>query len=186
MKRLALTLVLALSLPAFADSYKIDPAHTSIVFKIKHLDFSHVYGMIPGADGKFTIDEAKPEKSSLEITLKMDQITTHEKKRDEHIKSPDFFNVKQFPTATLKSKSVKKTGDKKYEVSGELTMHGVTKPVTFTFERLGTGKDPWGNVRTGGDVMMKLKRSDFGMNFMNDGKLGDEVDLMISTEGTKI
>jgi polyisoprenoid-binding protein YceI len=128
---------------------------------------------------------AKPEKSSLEFTLKMDQITTNEKKRDDHIKSPDFFNVKQFPTASFKSKSIKKSGEKAYEVTGDLTMHGVTKPVSFTFNRLGTGKDPWGNTRTGGDAMLKIKRSDFGMTFMNDGKLGDEVDLMISTEGTK-
>jgi polyisoprenoid-binding protein YceI len=186
MKLLALISALALSGPAFAaDTYKIDPAHTSIVFKISHLEFSHVYGMIPGTEGKFVIDEKKPEKSSLEFTMKMDQITTNDKKRDEHLHSPDFFNVKQFPTATFKSKSVKKDGDKGYDVTGDLTMHGVTKPVSFTFTRLGTGKDPWGNIRTGGDVMLKIKRSDFGMTFMNDGKVGDEVDLMISTEGTK-
>jgi polyisoprenoid-binding protein YceI len=186
MKLMAFAFALALSAPAFAaDTSKIDPAHTSIVFKISHLEFSHVYGMIPGAEGKFVIDETKPEKSSLEFTLKMDQITTLNKKRDDHLHSPDFFNVKQFPTATFKSKSVKKTGDKSYEITGELTLHGVTKPVSFTFNRLGTGKDPWGNMRTGGDAMLKLKRSDFGINFMNDGKVGDEVDLMISTEGSK-
>ncbi|MGZ3724025.1 MAG: YceI family protein, partial [Bdellovibrionales bacterium] len=168
------TLALAFSVPAFADTYKIDPAHTSIVFKISHLGFSHVYGMIPGAEGKFTIDEAKPEKSSLELTLKADQITTNDKKRDEHLHSPDFFNVKQFPVISFKSKTVKKSG-KNFEIAGDLTMHGVTKPVTFTFNQLATGKDPWGNVRTGGDATFKVKRSDFGMTFMNEpGKVGDE------------
>ena len=90
MNLIALVAALAISGSAFADNYKIDPSHTSIVFKIAHLEFSHVYGFIPGTEGKFTIDEKQPDKSSLEFTLKMDQITTHDKKRDEHLHSPDF------------------------------------------------------------------------------------------------
>ncbi len=180
------TLAFGFSVPAFADNYKIDPSHTSIVFKISHLGFSNVYGMLPGAEGKFTIDEAKPEKSSLEFSVKAEQISTHDKKRDDHLRGPDFFNVKQFPNITFKSKSVKKSG-KNYEITGDLSLHGVTKPVTFTFEQLGSGKDPWGNVRTGGDATLKIKRSDYGMTFMNEpGKVGDEVTIMISAEGTKI
>ncbi len=168
-----------------ADVYKIDPAHTSIVFKVNHMGFSNVYGMFNEADGKITIDEKAPEKSSFEVSVKADTVSTFTKKRDDHLKSPDFFNVKQFPLISLKSKSVKKAGDK-FEVTGDLTLHGVTKPVAFTFSRMKTGKDPWGNIRTGGETTFKIKRTDFGMNFMSKpGEVGDEIELMISTEAVK-
>jgi polyisoprenoid-binding protein YceI len=179
--------LVSLSTSAFAENFKIDPAHTAVVFKISHLGFSSVYGMFPGTEGKFSIDDAKPEKSSLELTIKTDTVSTMDKKRDEHLRSPDFFNVKQFPDITFKSKSVKKVDAKHYEISGDLTMHGATKPVAFTFSRFNTGKDPWGNMRTGGETSFKVKRSDYGLTFMNGpGQVGDEVELMISVEGTKI
>ncbi len=179
-----------LALPVFAaedvQKFKIDESHTSVVFKISHLGFSYTYGQFPGVDGSFTINEAKPEASTLEVNLDVDKITTHNAKRDKHLKSPDFFNSKQFSKITFKSKSVKKTGANKYEISGDLTMHGVTKPLTLTFSRSRTGSDPWGNTRTGGDTSFKVKRSDFGMNFMQgENQVGDEVEIMISLEGIK-
>ncbi len=171
---------------AQTTSYKVDPDHTAIVFKIDHMGFSNVYGMIGGADGKIVVDEKNPEKSTFEVSAKLDTINTMAKKRDDHLKSPDFFNVKQFPTMTLKSKTVKKAGAK-YDVTADLTLHGVTKPVSFTFTQMKTGKDPWNNVRTGGITTLTIKRTDFGMNYMaKPGEVGDEVEVQISVEGTKI
>jgi polyisoprenoid-binding protein YceI len=168
------------------DNYSIDPAHTSVIWKVNHMGFSNVYGMFPGVSGSFTIDEAKPEKSNLDLTIQTDSVTTHVPKRDEHLRSPDFFNVKQFPTITFKSKSVKKTDAKHYTIAGDLTMHGVTKPVSFVFNRFNTGKDPMGQERTGGEAALKVKRSEFGMSFMNGpGKVGDDIEIMISVEGIK-
>jgi polyisoprenoid-binding protein YceI len=179
-----LALMLGFSASA-QDVYTIDPAHTSIVFKVNHMDFSNVYGMFTEADGKITVDEKAPEKSSFEVTIKADSVFTHQKKRDDHLRSPDFFNVKQFPTITLKSKSVKKSGDK-YDVTADLTLHGVTKLVNFTFTRMKTGKDPMGATRTGGEGHLKIKRTDFGMNFMSKpGEVGDEIELMFGVEGVK-
>lgn len=167
-------------------TYKIDAAHTSVVFKINHLGFSNVWGQIPGATGTFTINEAKPEKSTLEVSLDADKVNTHEPKRDKHLKSPDFFNSKQFPKIIFKSKSVKKLDANKYEISGELTMHGATKPLTIVFQRARTGQDPWGNTRTGGETSFKIKRSDFGMNFMiGENQVGDEVEMFVSLEGIR-
>ena len=119
-------------------------------------------------------------------SAKLDTIGTGDKKRDDHLKGPDFFNVKQFPTITLKSKSVKKAGDK-FDVSADLTMHGVTKPVSFTFRPMKTGKDPWNNIRSGGETVLNIKRTDFGMNYMaKPGEVGDDIEIIVNIEGTKI
>ena len=138
-----------------------------------------------GAEGKFVIDEKAPEKSNFDVSLKVDTLNSLEKKRDEHLKGPDFFNVKQFPTIHLKSKSVKKKGGD-FEMTADLTLHGVTKPVTFTFKQMKTGKDPWNMFRTGGEAVLNIKRSEYNMTFMNKpGEVGDDVELLVSIEGTK-
>lgn len=180
-------LILAfLTAPVFADTYKLDDTHASIVFKVNHLGFSDVYGMFGAAEGTINWDEANPSKSSFEVTVKSDSLTTMNKKRDDHLKGPDFFNVKQFPTIVLKSKSIKKSGPKKFEVAGDLTLHGVTKPVKFTLVQHNTGKDPWGNMRTGASAELSVNRTEYGMNYMSKpGEIGDKVDLMISVEGVK-
>jgi polyisoprenoid-binding protein YceI len=179
-------LLFSSSLWAEVSTYKVDATHASIVFRVSHLGFSSVYGMIPGAEGTFKFDDAKPENSSLEVSVKADAINTHDKKRDDHLRGPDFFNVKQFPKITLKSKSVKKIGDKKYEVAADLSMHGETKPVTFVFDLLKVGKDPWGKDRIGGETKFAIKRSDFKMTYMNKPEeLGDSVDMIVSLEGVK-
>lgn len=186
MRLLMLALTFA-SLPSLAEvsNYKLDAGHTSVIFKVNHMGYSNVYGMFRAIDGKFTFDEAKPEKSSFEVTIKADSVDTNEKKRDDHLRNQDFFNVKQYPTITLKSKSVKKSGEK-FDITADLNLHGVTKPVTFTFNRMKTAKDPWGNMRTGGEAVLKIKRTDFGMNYMaKPGEVGDEVELIINVEGVK-
>lgn len=169
---------------ATAQTFKIDPDHTSIVFKINHLGFANVFGMISGTEGQFVIDDAKPANSSFEVTAKPETINTMVKKRDEHLKSPDFFNVKQHPLIKVKSTSVKSAGKNKYSVTADVTLNGVTKPVKFVFNRYRTGKDPWGKTRTGGEAVLKLKRSDYKMTFMTGpDQVGDEVDLFINVEG---
>lgn len=183
-------LSLALVAPAaFAApvNYKLDEGHASIVFKATHLGFSNVYGMFGTSEGKITWDAEKPDASSFEVKTKVDSITTLNAKRDEHLKGNDFFNAKQFPEIVLKSKSIKKAGKDKYDIKADLTMHGVTKPVTFVFTHMKTGKDPWGNDRTGGEATMKVKRSEFGMTYMaKPGEISDEIEIIVSIEGTKI
>lgn len=187
MKRLLIASALFISSTAFAQAktWEVDTGHASIVFKINHLGFSNVYGTVNGLEGKIVLDEAKPEKSTFDLKAPADKLTTGNSKRDDHLHGPDFFNVKQFPNIELKSKTVKKSGDK-YDVTADLTMHGVTKPVSFTFTRNKTGKDPWGNMRTGGDTSFKIKRTDYGVSFMSKpGEVGDEVELMISLEAVQ-
>ncbi len=186
--RILSTTLFFLSFAASAQTttYKVDPSHTSLVFRVNHLGFSNTYGLVGGADGKIVIDEKSPEKSTFEITAKLDTINTMDKKRDEHLRGPDFFNVKQFPTVTLKSKTVKKAGNR-FDITADLTLRGVTKPISFTFDQMKTGKDPWNNFRTGGQTVLNIKRTDCGMNYMSKpGEIGDDIEIMVSIEGTKI
>lgn len=181
---LAALLACPLAFAQKAVTWTVDTTHASVVFKVNHMGFSDVYGYVSGLEGTITIDEAKPEKATFDLKIPAANIFTGTQKRDDHLKGPDFFNVKQFPMITLKSKSVKKNGEK-YDITADLTLHGVTKPVTFTFNRMKTGKDPFGNNRTGGDTTFKIKRSDFGMTYMSKpGEVGDEVELMVSLEAT--
>lgn len=183
----AFVLILAVfAVNAFADNYKIDPAHTSIVFKINHLGFTHVYGMFPGVEGLFVVDEAKPEKGSVDLKVKVESVSTHSEKRDQHLKSPDFFNAKVNPWISFKSTAVKAAGKNKFKVTGDLSLNGVTKSVTLDMIRNRTGQDPWGATRTGFDGSVKIKRSDFKMNFMQgENAVGDDVELFLGVEGVK-
>lgn len=187
MKGLLLGLVLMAPLAGAAPvKYKLDDTHASIVFKANHLGFSNVYGMFGKAEGQWTWDMEKPEASTFEIKVKADSLNTMNAKRDEHLKNNDFFNVKQFPDIILKSKSIKKSGKDKFNITADLTLHGVTKPVTFTFHHMKTGKDPWGKERTGGEGVLKVKRSDFGMTYMaKPGEISDEIEVIVSIEGIK-
>ena len=166
-----------------ADAYAIDPAHTSVVFKIDHLGFTSIYGRFNEVAGEFTIDAEKPESSSFDITINTDSVDTGNAKREEHLKSPDFFNAKQFPTITFKSTSVAKT-EKGLKVEGDLTLHGETKPVSFVLTGGKTGEFPKDVQRTGYSTEFSIKRSDFGMDKMAPAA-GDEVVLLIGFEGTK-
>jgi len=170
--------------PSTPTNFALDDTHASIVFKVDHMGFSNVYGMFGSSEGKMVWDAGDPSKSSIEVTVKADSLNTMNKKRDDHLKGPDFFNTKQFKTITLKSKTIKRIEGNKYEVNADLTMRGVTKPVTFTFVQGNTGKDPWGNTRTGGEAKFSVKRTMFGMNYMSKpGEIGDDVEMIVSLEG---
>ncbi len=166
-----------------ADTYAVDPVHSTFLFKIKHMNTSFTYGRINASSGTLVVDEADPSKSSVELELKADSVDTTNEKRDQHLKGPDFFNAKQFPTITFKSKSVKKTGED-YEIAGDFTLLGVTKEVAAKFTHVGSGKLPTGTAIIGFEGTFTIKRSDFGMNKMLGG-VGDDVVLTVSVEADK-
>jgi polyisoprenoid-binding protein YceI len=177
--------VLALSSPAqAAETWKIDPVHTEVMFAVSHLGISTQYGRFNDISGTITLDGEDPANSSIEIEIEAASIDTGTEKRDEHLRGPDFFNAKQFPVIRFASKSIEQTGDDTFEISGELSMHGKTKPVTVTFERMGTTQNPRGETVTGGTTSFEIKRSDFGVDYLV-GPVGDEVELMISVEAIK-
>jgi polyisoprenoid-binding protein YceI len=165
-----------------ADSYKVDPVHSSVVFKITHFNMAPFYGMFVGPTGEFVLDE-DAGKSTFSFEVPVEKVSTGQEKRDAHLKGPDFFNAKQFPTISFKSTSVAKKGDA-YEVTGDLTAHGVTKSTVVTVEKTGQGKDPMGKERAGLAATFTIKRSDFGISYMPQG-LGEDVTLMIGIEGLK-
>jgi polyisoprenoid-binding protein YceI len=167
-----------------ADTYKIDPAHASFVFRAKHLDTSYVYGRFDKVAGTFDADEANPDAIKFDITVQAASVDTNVPQRDNHLRSSTFFDVKEFPTLTFKSSAVKKTDERKYDVTGDLTIHGVTKTITVPMEFVGKSSGgPMGN-RAGWATTFTINRSDYGMNGLM-GPVGDEVTIMVSFEGVK-
>ena len=165
-----------------ADTFKIDPVESSVVFSVTY-GVSNFYGRFNDVSGTVVLDKADPSKSSIELTIPVESVDTHNEKRDQHLKSPDFFNAKQFPVMTFKSKKVESSGDT-YNLTGELTLHGVTKPLTLEIKKGGEAKGTEGEIRGGGETHFALKRSDYGMNFMQ-GPVGDEINIVVSLEGVK-
>ncbi len=172
--------LLALPALALADNYKLDEAHMGFYFKINHLGFSETMGRFNKAQGTFTLDA---DKSSFDFTIDAASIDTGVEKRDDHLRSPDFFNVKQFPKLTFKSTGVT-VSDDTYSVAGDLTIHGVTRPITFQLQKIGEGDGPGGSYRSGFSTTHVIRRSDFGMDKMLPA-VGDEVTMMISFEGIR-
>ena len=166
-----------------ADTYKIDSVHSSVGFSALHLGITNFYGRFNEVAGDVVFDKENPAKSSVNITVQTESLDTHNPKRDQHLKSPDFFNSKQFPAITFKSNKVEGSGDS-FKVTGDFTLHGVTKPITVEFKKLGEGKGMQGEMRAGGETKFTIKRSEYGMNFMPGG-VGDEVTVMLSLEGVK-
>lgn len=166
---------------AAAETYAVDPVHTTTLFKIDHFGMSHFLGRFNDVSGTIVWDNADPAKSSVNYEIKAESIDTAFKKRDQHLVGPDFFDAKQFPTLTFKSTAIKKAGDA-FTVDGDLTVHGVTKPISVAVKKVGEGKDPMGASRIGFWSTFTIKRSDYGMAFMQ-GALGDEVEITLSTEG---
>ena len=178
--------VLALTAPsARGDDYVVDDVHSSMSFRISHLGISWVHGRFNKFAGTFTVDKASPEKSRFEMTIPVDSIDTNQKMRDAHLLSPEFFDAQKFPQITFKSTSVKPVKDG-LEVTGDFTMRGVTRPLTFTLK--GGKEAPFmGKQRIGYSTELVLKRSDFGVGGENfkPPVLGDEVYIAIGFEGVK-
>ncbi|MEM1305873.1 MAG: YceI family protein [Planctomycetota bacterium] len=191
MQRLMIAAALALAVcapQARAASFDIDTSHTSIVFSVSHLGYSYTYGMFRKSGGSFEFDRDNPSASKFSFTVDVASLDTMDAKRDEHLRSADFFNVKQFPQMTFVSSKVEKAtapdGKEIYNVTGTMTLHGVSSEVTLPLEYLGEGPGPYGKYRVGFICQTMFKRSDFGMNFMT-GPIGDSVGVSISFEGLK-
>lgn len=170
------------STSAFAQtSYQVDPVHSNVLFRVKHGGIGYVYGQFLKFEGTVKYDEAKPSKTSIAWTIDSNSVFTNNRKRDTHLKSPDFFNAKQFPKITFKSTKVTKKGDK-LRVKGKLTLNGKTRTITTDVKLTGSGKDQQGNERQGFLTEFSIDRSDYGMDFMVGGGVSDKVDLTVSTE----
>ena len=166
-----------------ADTFKIDPLHTFVLFSVQHLGIANTYGRFNDVSGSVVFDRDNPAKSSVELTVQVESLDTHSAIRERSLMSPDFFDVKQFPTMTFKSTKVDGSGDA-LKVSGDLTIRGVTRPLTVDFKKGGEGKGVFGEMRGGGETRFTIKRSDFGMTF-ELGEVGDEVTIIMSLEGVK-
>lgn len=165
-----------------ADTYDIDPVHSTAIFRVKHLGVSFVYGRFTDVGGAVTVDPQDPGKTALAVEVRVASVSTDNAKRDEHLRGPDFFNVKEFPLASFRSASVRKTGDDAFEATGAFTLHGVTKTIIVPFTYTGTGQDPTGGTRIGGEAVFTILRSDYGVSALPQG-IADEVRLVVSLEG---
>ncbi|SET34069.1 YceI family protein [Stigmatella erecta] len=151
---------------AAASTWEIDPAHSSAKFTVKHMMITNVTGEFGNVTGTVNLDDKDPSKTSITASVDTTTINTNQAKRDAHLKSPDFFDVEKYPAMTFKSTSVKANGKEKFKVMGDLTLHGVTKPVTLDVESASTEiKDPWGGTRRGASATTKLNRKDFGLTW---------------------
>lgn len=173
---------------AAAGTYVLDKSHCNIGFSVKHLVISNVKGKFDDFEGSFDFDETKKNINSAQAVIKVASINTGDPKRDDHLRSPDFFNAEQFPEVTFALKGSRSLGGGKMQVSGDLTLHGVTKAVTLTGEFLGTANDPWGNKRAGFTAEGEIVRADYGMvwNKLLDGGgvvVGEKVKLQLEIEG---
>ncbi len=184
-----IALVAALAAPAFAGTttWKIDVAHTTTIFKIQHMGAGKFIGRFNDTQGTIVWDKDDASKSTIEVTVKVDSIDTANADRDKHLKNDDFFAAKQFPKITFKSTKIATTGPDRYDVTGDLTLHGVTKPVTAAMVITGVGHNKhFKKDLIGAEATFKIKRTDYGMDKMvgNEG-VGDEVEITIGIEATK-
>jgi polyisoprenoid-binding protein YceI len=145
--------------------WNIDGSHSTAEFSVRHLMITNVKGRFGTLSGTVDYDPEKPEAAQIDVSIDATSVDTRDEKRDAHLRSPDFFDVEKFPTLTFKSTSVKKTDDG-FAATGDLTIHGVTKPVTLEVEGpSAVSKDPWGNTRIGASATAKINRKDFGLNW---------------------
>lgn len=166
-----------------ADEYDYDLVHSSVSFKARHLDISWIHGRFNEVDGKFSLDRQDPSKSTFRLTIKADSVDTANPARDEHLRQPDYFDTKQYPTIEFRSTRVKAI-DGGYEVTGDFTMHGTTKQITFPLMG-GKEIESRGVKRVGFSTELRLKRSDFGFDPKAIGPIGDEAIIIIDCEGMR-
>jgi polyisoprenoid-binding protein YceI len=170
-----------------AVRYTIDPAHSTAGFKVRHLMVSNVRGEFSGVTGTVVYDPDAPANSRVDVRIDATTIHTRDDQRDTHLKSADFLDVEKFPAITFVSKKITGGGGE-WKVTGDLTIHGVTKQVTLDVEGPAPeAKDPWGNVKTGATAVTKISRKEFGMEFnmaLETGgvMVGDEITITLEVE----
>lgn len=187
----AIATVAALPVLAHADTWQIDSAHTSVEFTVRHLMISNVKGQFQKTSGTITVNGTDAASAKIDATIDASSIDTRVDGRDAHLKSRDFLDVAKFPTITFRSTKVEAAGLGKWKVTGDLTLHGVTKPVVLDVE--GTGApihDPMGNTRAGASATTKIDRRDFGVTWnraleAGGAMVGDEVAISIDVEAIK-
>jgi polyisoprenoid-binding protein YceI len=170
--------------PAGSEHFKVDAVHSSIGFRIEHLNVAFFYGRFNDVSGTFAFDEADPANTVLDIHIRAASIDTHNALRDRHLKSADFFNIGKFKEITFRSTGANRLDEHRFNIAGNLTLLGVTQPLTVMVTRTGTGPGMHGEQRSGFETSFQIKRSDFGMNAMLD-LLGNDVTLTVSIEGVK-
>jgi polyisoprenoid-binding protein YceI len=152
--------------PGTVTTWKLDPAHSVAEFKVKHMMISNVKGTFTGLSGTLQLDETDHTHSIVETSIEVGTINTGDAQRDGHLKSADFFDAEKFPAITFKSTNIDSTGGPDYEVTGDFTLRGVTKPLVLKVEDVSTpSKDPWGNQRIGLSATTKINRKDFGLGW---------------------
>jgi polyisoprenoid-binding protein YceI len=173
------------------STWNVDPVHSVVEFKVKHMMISNVKGQFTGVSGVLTLDESDVTKSRVEATIDASTINTRDPQRDTHLKSADFLDVEKYPTLTFQSTSVKRAGADEGTVTGELTIHGVTREVVFQVEGPTLpSKDPWGHIRLGLSATTKISRKEFGLTWnaaLEAGGLlvGDEVTITLDVQFVK-
>jgi polyisoprenoid-binding protein YceI len=188
MKKQLAALVIAAStiMPTYAADYVIDTAkaHAFIDFRIQHLGFSWMSGRFNDFEGEFSYDAENPEASSINVKIDVASVDTNFSERDKHLRG-EFLNVKKFPDSTFKSTAFRKVSEDKYEITGDFTLHGVTKPLTFPVDKIGEGKDPWGGYRVGFKGETSFTISDFGIDVSKLGPSSQVVFLTLNIEGIR-
>ena len=174
----------AVTAQAAPVTYKMDPGHTNVLFSWNHFGFSNPTANLGLGNGTIVFDEKDPAKSSVEVTLPLSDLDSHLAQLDEHLKKPDFLDADKYPTITFKSSKVQAVGGNKYKVTGDLTVHGVTKPVVLDATLNKSGEHPMMKVQTVGfDATATLKRSDFGVGAYVPN-VSDEIKVRITTEAS--
>jgi polyisoprenoid-binding protein YceI len=182
---------LAMPLMASASTWNIDPEHSNVGFKVRHLMVSNVKGSFDKYTGKVELDDKDITKSTVTVAIETNTVNTNVQKRDEHLRSADFFDVAKYPTMTFVSRKVAKAGKGKLTVTGDLTLHGVTRPVVLVVEGPSKeSKDPWGNIRRGATATTKINRKDFGLVWnaaLETGgvAVGEEINIILEIEMIK-
>ncbi|MGD2076255.1 MAG: YceI family protein [Gammaproteobacteria bacterium] len=182
----ALAAALTTPAPAPAADYVIDTreAHAFIQFRIKHLGFSWLLGRFNDFEGRFSYNKQNPDASRVEVTVRTASIDSNHAERDKHLRGEDFLNVNRYPEARFVSTSFREHDDNTATLTGDLTLHGVTRPVTIDVEHIGHGPDPWGGYRRGFAGSTSLRLSDFGIDY-DLGPAAREVELFLSVEGIR-
>src|SRR5208282_4542411 len=162
---IAMAIVVALPVLAHADTWQIDSSHTNVEFTVRHMMISNVKGQFQKTTGTITANGNDPTSAKIDVTIDASSVDTRVERRDAHLKSADFLEVDKFPTITFKSTKVEADGPNKWKVTGDLTLHGVTKPVVLEVEGSGPPVDVMGHTRAGASATTKIKRSDFGLTW---------------------